>query len=61
MHWGALLVSALPLDESQIARAAEEMIAEYGARSATQKVMPNSIFINVSQKRRKCWACKRLR
>ncbi len=30
MHWGTLLVSALPLDESQIARAAEEMIAEYG-------------------------------
>ena len=30
MHWGTLLFSALPLDESQIARAAEEMIAEYG-------------------------------
>jgi hypothetical protein len=30
MHWGTLLVSALPFDESQIARAAEEMIAEYG-------------------------------
>ncbi len=30
MHWGTLLVSALPLDESQIPRAAEEMIAEYG-------------------------------
>ncbi len=30
MHWGTLLVSALPLDESQIARAAEEIIAEYG-------------------------------
>ncbi len=27
---GAPLVFALPLDESQIARAAEEMIAEYG-------------------------------
>ncbi len=30
MHWGTLLVSALPLDESLIARAAEAMIAEYG-------------------------------
>ena len=30
VHWGALLISALPLDESQIARAAEEMIAEHG-------------------------------
>ena len=30
MHWGVTLVSTLPLDESQIARAAEEMIAEYG-------------------------------
>ena len=30
MHWGSLLVYVLPLDESQIARAAEEMIAEYG-------------------------------
>ncbi len=30
MHWGTLLVSALPLDESQISRAAEEMIAGYG-------------------------------
>ena len=30
MHWGTLLVSALPLAESQIARTAEEMIAECG-------------------------------
>ncbi len=30
MHWGTLLVSALPLHESQIARAVVEMIAEYG-------------------------------
>ncbi len=30
MHWETVLVSALPLDESQISRAAEEMIAEYG-------------------------------
>ena len=30
MHWGTLLDSALPLDESQIARSAEEMISEYG-------------------------------
>jgi len=28
--WGTMLISALPLDESQITRAAEEMIAEYG-------------------------------
>ncbi len=28
--WGPPVVSALPLDEFQIARAAEEMIAEYG-------------------------------
>ncbi len=27
--WGTILISALPLDESQITRAAEEMIAEY--------------------------------
>jgi hypothetical protein len=36
MHWGTLLVSALPLDESQIARAAEEMIAEYGDEALTK-------------------------
>jgi len=30
------LVSALPLDESQIARAAEEMIAEYGDEALTK-------------------------
>ena len=30
MHWGTPLVSALPHDEPQIARAAEEMIAAYG-------------------------------
>ena len=29
MYWGTLLVFALPLDEPQITRAAEEMIAEY--------------------------------
>ena len=28
--WGHILTFALPLDESQITRAAEEMIAEYG-------------------------------
>ncbi len=28
--WGTILISALPLDESQITRAAEEIIAEYG-------------------------------
>ena len=27
--WGTILISALSLDESQITRAAEEMIAEY--------------------------------
>ncbi len=32
-----------------------------GSWLTTQKVMPNSIFINFSQKRRKYWACKRLR
>ncbi len=36
MYWGTLLVSALPLDESQIARAAEEMIAEYGNGALTK-------------------------
>ena len=36
MYWGSPLVSALPLDESQIARAAEEMIAEYGNRALTK-------------------------
>ncbi len=30
------MVSALPLDESQIARAAEEMIAEYGDEALTK-------------------------
>ena len=30
MDWGTHLVSVLPLDEPQISRAAEEMIAEYG-------------------------------
>ncbi len=30
------MVSALPLDESQIARAAEEMIAEYGNGALTK-------------------------
>ncbi len=30
------MVSALPLDESQIARAAEEMIAEYGDGALTK-------------------------
>ena len=30
MHRETLMVSALPLNESQIARAAEEMIAAYG-------------------------------
>ncbi len=33
---GVLLVSALPLDQSQIARAAEEMIAEYGGEALTK-------------------------
>jgi hypothetical protein len=32
----ALLVSPLPLDESQIARAAEEMIAEHGDEALTK-------------------------
>ncbi len=36
MYWGTLLVSALPLDESQIARAAEEMIEEYGNGALTK-------------------------
>ena len=35
-YWGTLLVSALPLDESQIARAAEEMMAEYGNGALTE-------------------------
>ena len=30
------MVSALPLDESQIARAAEDMIAEYGDEALTK-------------------------
>ncbi len=30
MHWGTPLVSALPFDESQIARAAEDMIGARG-------------------------------
>ncbi len=30
------MVSALPLDDSQIARAVEEMIAEYGAEALTK-------------------------
>ncbi len=34
--WGTPLVSALPLDESQIARAAENMIGEYGDEALTK-------------------------
>ncbi len=30
------MVSALPLDDSEIARAVEEMIAEYGAEALTK-------------------------
>ncbi len=30
------MVSALPLDQSQIVRAAEEMIAEYGGEAITK-------------------------
>ncbi len=32
--WGTPLASALPPDESQIARAADDMIGEYGERAA---------------------------
>ncbi len=35
-HWGTPLVSVLPLDESQIARAAEDMIWEYGDEALTK-------------------------
>ncbi len=35
---GVLLVSALPLDQSQIARAAEEMIAEHGMQNLGKPV-----------------------
>jgi hypothetical protein len=35
-HWGTPLASALSLDESQIARAAEDMIWEYGDEALTK-------------------------
>ncbi len=35
-HWGTPLVSALPLDESQIARAAEDIIGEHGREALTK-------------------------
>ncbi len=35
-RWGGTLVTPLPLDDSQIARAAEEMIAEYGSKALTK-------------------------
>ncbi len=37
MHLGGdSLVTPLPLDQSQVARAAEEMIAEYGSEALTK-------------------------
>ncbi len=35
-RWEALMVSALPLDESQISRAAENMIREHGDEALTK-------------------------
>ena len=35
-RWEALMVSALPLDESQISRAAENMIREQGDEALTK-------------------------
>ncbi len=36
MRWEALMISALPLDEFQITRAAENMIKEHGDEALTK-------------------------